>query len=128
MPRYLSIPLILLAVALTAACSDSNNNNSGMQGVGAPAVLECDPASDSCEHANTSLFAISHAFTDPDNTVLYRVSVPAWSTGTDWGDGTNGFFYQATVNDTDTFTYVPFNGVSVGADDRPMLPPFSFIV
>ena len=94
----------------------------------APAALECLPDTNNCGHTNTELFAIAHAFTDPDKTVYYRVTVPARSTGNDWGDGTNGFFYRATANDGDPDVYVPFNGMSVGADGRPMLPQFTFIV
>jgi hypothetical protein len=90
--------------------------------------VQCDASSDTCEHTHSTLFAISHAFVDPENTVYYRVAVPAASTGTNWGDGTNGFFYQAVVNGSTTATYVPFNGMAVGDDNRPMLPQFSFIV
>jgi hypothetical protein len=93
-----------------------------------PQEVDCDPASDHCDHARTSVLAVAHAYTDPDNTVYYKVTVDAAPTGTDWGDGTNGFFYQAVVNGTTTSTYVPFNGMAVGDDNRPMLPRFSFIV
>ncbi|MGH7789752.1 MAG: hypothetical protein ACRERC_22985, partial [Candidatus Binatia bacterium] len=95
----------------------------------------CDPAScqatsDCACDTHTSLFAIAHAYNDPTDTVLYRVTVAAWTTGTNWGDGTNGFFYQATTggNSPTTLAYVPFNGVSVSSAGAPALPEFSFIV
>ena len=153
MIRNLSFGLIVLAMTWMTACSDDDDGPGAPPATptsaptplpatptsapSPPATptsgpqlgeLECDPSSDTCVHSNTELFAIAHAFVDPDNTVYYRVTVPAWSTGSDWGDGTNGFFYQATVNGTDTSTFVPFNGVSVGTDNRPMLPAFTFIV
>ena len=81
-------------------------------------------------HLRTALFAVAHAFTDPDNTVIYRVTIPEAPTDTDWGDGTNGFFYQAIVNGNVTFPsiYVPFNGMAVEDDNRPVLPQFTFVV
>ncbi len=102
-------------------------------GVGAAASTACSSDSDSCEGTYTSLFAISHDHNDPDTIVLYRVAVPAFSTGTDWGDADNGFFYRVTVSDaegtvSDTFDRVPFNGVGVGSDGRPELPAFHFII
>ena len=88
------------------------------------ATTDCD-----CQ-TRTSLFAIAHSYTDPTGTVLFRVSVAGWSTGTAWGDGTNGFFYQATTNGSaaETLVFVPFNGMAVDSDGDPALPPFSFIV
>ena len=88
------------------------------------ATTDCD-----CQ-SRTSLFAIAHSYTDPTDTVLYRVSVASWSTGTAWGDGTNGFFYQATVGGAapETLAYVPFNGMAVDSDGDPALPAFHFIV
>jgi hypothetical protein len=88
---------------------------------------------DTCQHAHTTLVAIAHSNTDPMDTVLYRVIVQdpngqELSTGTDWGDGVNGFFYQATVDAGSAATYIPFNGVGVGSDNRPTLRRFSFIV
>jgi hypothetical protein len=132
MKRPLVAGLILSTIVLFAACGDGSGDGSSTPPPGGPLLgtQQCDPMSDLCVHTHTELFAISHAFVDPDNTVYYRVTVPAWRTGTDWGDGTNGFFYRATVtgNGTKTATYVPFNGVSIGADDRPMMPQFTFIV
>jgi hypothetical protein len=99
--------------------------------------MSCNPTScqetTDCDcQSQTSLFAIAHDFNNPLTTVLYRVTVGGWSTGTSWGDGTNGFFYQATVSvggsTTQTLTYVPFNGMAVGSDGDPALPQFFFIV
>jgi hypothetical protein len=90
----------------------------------------CATTSD-CEcQTHTSLFAIAHAYNDPLTTVLYRVTVAAWTTGTNWGDDTNGFFYQATVSGSTpaTYAYVPFNGMAVSSGGDPALPQFEFIV
>jgi hypothetical protein len=130
MIRALAFTWIMLAAVLLAACGENNRS------VGSPGepplggTQNCNPASDSCVHTHSQLFAVSHAFVDPANTVYYRVTVPAAPTGTDWGNGTNGFFYRATVagGSTKSSTYVPFNGVNIGAGDRPMLPQFTFIV
>ncbi len=91
--------------------------------------------SDICTLTHSTLFAIAHSYNDPTNTVLYRVTIPAWDTGTDWGDGNNGFFYQITLanNGTTVATrnYVPFNGLGVTSTDsgrgQPELLGFSFI-
>ena len=97
-------------------------------------VLGGDPCADtdSCSSEHTALFAVAHSFTDPAGTILYRVTVPAWSTGTSWGDGINGFFFQAsfaaTGGGTQTNTYVPFNGIGAGTDGQPALPQFWFVV
>jgi hypothetical protein len=90
----------------------------------------CQTSTDCACETYTSLFAIAHAYNEPTTTVLYRVRVAGWSTGTEWGDGTNGFFYQATVtgNSPATLIYVPFNGMAVDSDGDPALPPFNFIV
>jgi hypothetical protein len=141
-------PLCVLSILLSFACLSACGDNGGGGGAVAPSATPtvvstpvatptrgtlggtqaCDPNSDTCVHTHTTLFAVSHAFVDPTNTVYYRVTVPAASTGTNWGDGTNGFFYQAIVNRSTTSSYVPFNGIAVGDDNRPMLPQFSFIV
>ncbi len=96
-------------------------------------TVACTPGvSDVCTQTHTTLFAIAHAYTDPVNTVLYRVTVPAWSPGTNWGDGNNGFFYQVTLaaggSTVTTRNFVPFNGVGVSSSGQPQLPAFSFIV
>lgn len=90
----------------------------------------CQTSTDCTCETYTSLFAIAHAYNEPTTTVLYRVRVAAWSTGTEWGDGVNGFFYQATVtgNSPETLIYVPFNGMAVDSDGDPALPSFDFIV
>ena len=133
MRRYFSCALDLLAVIFLASCGDDDVLQGGPPPTATPGgpplgTVQCDPSPDTCAHAHTQLLAISHAFVDPANTVYYRVTVPAAPTGTDWGDPTNGFFYQAVVNGGTPSTYVPFNGMAVGDDNRPMLPPFSFIV
>ena len=97
-----------------------------------PTVVCTPGVSDVCTQTHTTLFAIAHAYTDPLNTVLYRVTVPAWSPGTNWGDGNNGFFYQVTLaaggSAVTTHNFVPFNGVGVSSSGQPQLPAFSFIV
>jgi hypothetical protein len=139
MKRRCRLPgmVVLLSLALVAAgCGDDDSQSVGAGGPTPTATpagpvlggVQCDPTSDTCVHTHTQLFAIAHAFVDPANTVYYRVTVPAAPTGTDWGDGTNGFFYQAVVNGGTPSAYVPFNGMAVGDDNRPMLPQFSFIV
>ena len=125
-----TVAIVLASVSFTAC----GGNGSGLGG--APPLEEppsegqrCNPASDSCAAAHTQLFAISHAFVDPTNTVYYRVTVPARSTGTDWGDGTNGFFYQAVVNGSTTSSYVPFRTASPSAmTTGRCCQQFSFIV
>ncbi len=93
-----------------------------------PQSLGCGVDDDFCDHTNTTVLGVSHAYTAPDDVVVYRVTVDAAATGTDWGDGTNGFFYQAVVNGETTTTHVPFNGIAVDENNRPMLPKFSFMV
>jgi hypothetical protein len=104
---------LVLTTLFLAACAGNDVVDSSAPPPGGPLLgeQECDASTDTCVHTHTRLLAVSHAFVDPDNTVYYRVTVPAWSTGTDWGDGTNGFFYRATVSGstTKTTTYVPFN-------------------
>jgi hypothetical protein len=92
-----------------------------------------DCSGDTCEHDHTKLVAIAHSSKDTTGTILYRVTVQdrdgnEVSTGTDWGDGVNGFFYQVTVDGGAARDYVPFNGIGVGSDNRPTLRRFSFIV
>jgi len=92
---------------------------------------QCDSTTDLCQGAHSSLFAIAHSFLNPETEVLFRVTVPGWSpAGSKWGDGNNGFFYQAVLNgsSTDPLVYVPFNGMRVAADGTPELPSFTFIV
>jgi hypothetical protein len=83
-----------------------------------------------CSGTNTTIYAIAHSYNDPVNTVLYRITVPAWLPETNFGDGKNGFFYQVTVmgNTTVTSTYTPFNGVGVSGSGTPQLLPFEFVV
>ena len=80
----------------------------------------CSSSSDACAGEYSNLFAISHSYLDSD-ILLMRVSIDAWSTGTAWGDGTNGFFYRATAG-ADSWDYVPFNGFAVGQEGQPELP------
>jgi len=90
----------------------------------------CNANTDTCAEGATRLFAIAHSYSDPVNTVLYRVTIPQWSTGGEFGDGTNGFFYRVTIagHTNETRNYVPFNGIGVASDGSPQLPPFHFIV
>lgn len=90
----------------------------------------CDSDTDTCTQGHSTLFAIAHSYNDPTTTVLYRVTVPPWSTGGAFGDGTNGFFYQAVIDGhtSETRTYVPFNGIGVDGGGSPELPQFHFIV
>jgi hypothetical protein len=137
-----ALPLLAL---LAAGCSDSRESATptgvatatAAQATPTPTIdlgsgegTQCDPSSDSCTGTYTSLFAIAHAYNDPSDTVLFRVTVPTWSTGTSWGDGINGFFYLATVTGSTpaTLTYVPFNGMAVDPNGNPALPQFTFIV
>jgi len=96
------------------------------------ATISCASDSDSCQGDNSSLFAIAHSWTDPETDVLYRVAIPAWSVGADWTGEHNGFFYQAVVHQSDgsgeSSYYVPFNGIRIGAEGRPEIPAFHFIV
>ena len=130
-----SVMSILALVLITLPAS--------AQQKGAAPPITCDTSKDSCAGTLSSLFAISHGYTPAETTttVLYRVTINdpsnttgpqpgSWSPGTHWGDGTNGFFYQAVVNgDTaNPKIFVPFNGVGIGSDGQPALPPFSFIV
>jgi hypothetical protein len=92
-----------------------------------------DCSGDTCQHDHTKLVAIAHSNKDTTGTVLYRVTVQdrsgnELSTGTDWGDGVNGFFYRVTVDGGAARDYVPFNGVGIDSDNRPTLRRFSFIV
>jgi hypothetical protein len=94
-----------------------------------PLLGGADCSGDTCQLAHTTLVAIAHSDAD---TMLYRVIVQdpngqELSTGTNWGDGVNGFFYQATVAGVTTM-YIPFNGVGVDSDNRPTLRRFSFLV
>src|SRR5262249_6372598 len=94
----------------------------------------CTPGvSAACSSTHTTIFAIAHSYNDPVDTVLYRISVPAWLPSTNFGDGKNGFFYEVTVTDnitnaTVTSTYAPFNAVGVTSSGTPDLPPFDFVV
>ncbi len=94
--------------------------------------IVCSTAADTCSGTSTTVVAISHSYTDPEGTILYRVKIAAASTGTAWGDGNNGFFYQVLLGsdggDAETLTYVPFNGIGAGSDGQPELPQFWFIV
>ncbi len=94
--------------------------------------IVCSTAADTCSGTSTTVVAISHSYTDPEGTILYRVKIAAASTGTAWGDGNNGFFYQVVLGsdggDAETLTYVPFNGIGAGSDGQPELPQFWFIV
>ncbi len=95
----------------------------------AAANTSCDANSDSCEGSHSSLFAIAHDHNDYAKTILYRVTLPEKATGSQWGDGTNGFFYRVSVDGGNSWQrWVPFNGVGVASDGAPTLRPFSFIV
>jgi hypothetical protein len=124
----LCLPLALL-IPLTGCDSSGNGGKAEPPPPGGTPPTMCSTGSDTCPGTDSTVFAISHAFNDPANTVLFRITVPAWSPDAAWGDGNNGFFYQATVagNQPDVRIYVPFNGMGV-AGGRPQLPPFSFIV
>jgi hypothetical protein len=130
--KALCLRLMVRAVVPLVACGNESDNGNQTTPASGPLLgtVQCDASSDSCVDTHTKRFAISHAFVDPTNTVYYRVAVPAWHAGTDWGNGTNGFFHRATVagGSTKSSPYVPFNGVNIGAGDRPMLPQFTFIV
>ena len=108
-----------------------------------PQDITCTKTQDFCAGTLSSLFAISHGYpvAETTTTVLYRVTIKnpsntsgpqpgSWSPGTHWNDAINGFFYQAIVNGdkANPKVYVPFNGVGIGSDGQPALPPFSFIV
>ena len=132
------LTLMILTTALIALPASAQK--------AAPQAITCYTSTDSCTGTLSSLFAISHSYLLPEGQtaypVLYRVTVRghpsntkspqqgSWSPGTHWGDGNNGFFYRVIVNgDTaNPKIYVPFNGVGVGIDGQPALPPFSFIV
>jgi hypothetical protein len=71
--------------------------------VGSPTATPTEPllgggpdcSGDTCEHDHTELVAIAHSNTNP-GMIVYRVTVQdrdgnELSTGTDWGDGVNGF-------------------------------------
>lgn len=94
----------------------------------ASAQTSCVSTQDSCDGTHSSLFAIAHDHNDP-NTLLLRVNLPEQPTGTSWGDGVNGFFYQFQTTSTgDWNAIVPFNGIGNNANGVPTLRPFSFIV
>jgi hypothetical protein len=143
------VTVLTLTLSIASCGSDdggggSVNPNAGSTTpsprLGAPA---CEESGEQACNNHSTLFAVAHSFTDPENTVLYRVDVPAWDLGRDWQDGRNGLFYRATVSSDATIcvdptdigscastkVYVPFNGVQIaGATEEPLLPDFSFIV
>jgi hypothetical protein len=42
----------------------------------------CTPGSSAvCSDSHTTIFAIAHSYNDPVNTILYRITVPAWLPG-----------------------------------------------
>ncbi|MBY0277523.1 hypothetical protein K2Z84_19495, partial [Candidatus Binatia bacterium] len=96
-------------------------------GTAGAATISCPSTSpDTCTGTRSALFALAHSNVDPTD-VLVRVTIPAWSPGTTWGDGVNGFFYRVTAGST-VANYTPFNGMAVGSDGTPALPAFSFLV
>jgi len=144
--RWILISFFL--VLLIAACGDDDGGGSAdnplsttpSPRLGAP---QCEEAGERACNNHSTLFAIAHSFTDPENTVLYRVEIPAWDLGFGWQSGRNGLFYRAKVSDDASIcvdplgsvtcaqskVYVPFNGARFDGDtEEPSLPPFSFIV
>ncbi len=75
----------LLAFALSIAFGSAAS---------ADTSVTCSATTDLCQGANSRLFAIARDAKSPDSTVLYRVTIPPQSTGTNWGDGHNGFFFR----------------------------------
>jgi hypothetical protein len=107
------------------------------------ADIACTANAESCSGDYSSIFAIAHDWQKPVTDILYRVTVPAWSTGdagldntADWTGKHNGFFYQAIVTTTDSTGtqsssssyYVPFNGIRINTNGKPEIPAFHFIV
>ena len=146
MPRLRCL-ILLLAVLAIAGCADDYNPTlptptRAMALTPTPTIPLPPPPpgenpcadSDACSGEHSDLFAIAHSFSDPLNTILYRVTVPPWSTGTSWGDGNNGFFFLATLSgstddgNNQTLIYVPFNGIGAGSDGQTQLPQFWFVV
>jgi hypothetical protein len=145
--KSLFVRSIIILSLLIASCSSDDGGGGGNPEsttpnpvLGAP---QCEDSSELACNNHSTLFAVAHSFTDPDNTVLYRVNVPLWDLGRGWQEGRNGLFYRATVSGeasicvdpTETSScstakvYVPFNGVRIdSATEDPAFPNFSFIV